>query len=212
LKQANNIQLKVCGLTTKENIESVLQCNPDFIGFIFYPLSPRYIVNMLNPAVIAAINQTKKVGVFVNEEKKYLLNCIKKYNLDFVQLHGNESVDYCTQIAKQIKIIKAFRIDDDFDFSLLTAYNNCCHYFLFDTNTKQYGGSGKKFNWKKLNEYTLLKPFFLSGGIDENSITEIIKIKSTLSTLMVVDINSCFEISPGIKDSTKIKLFKNKLL
>lgn len=206
-----NILIKVCGLAEAENITSVITCNPDFLGFIFYPASPRYVVNKIAPEFVASISGIKKVGVFVNEKEIVVLDIVSRYGLDYVQLHGDESPEYCESIARHVPVIKAFRLNHAFNFSKLMPYQAFCKYFLFDTKTEKYGGSGEKFNWNKLAEYTLPKPFFLSGGIDGSMAKEITDLQNKHLALMAVDINSCFEQKPGVKDVLKIKQFKTEL-
>ena len=186
-------------------------CNPDYIGFIFYTKSPRYAGKELSIEFSQRITTAKKVGVFVNENEVTILDIASRYGLDFVQLHGDESAEFCNEIKKFVPVIKAFQVDDDFDFSLLNQYVNACDYFLFDSKSKQFGGSGETFNWKKLDEYNLQKPFFLSGGIDLENIDEVLHLKSQYSNLVSIDINSRFETEPGIKDIEKIKLVSNKI-
>lgn len=194
------MKLKVCGLTNRENILQVLNCKPDYIGFIFYNKSPRYIGG-LSSDFVQNIASAKKVGVFVNETEIKILDCVSCYGLDFVQLHGDESPGFCSEINKSVPVIKAFRVDDDFDFSSILPFENTCHYFLFDSKNEKFGGSGQPFNHEKLREYKLNKPFFLSGGL---SLENINKIKN--ENAYCLDVNSKFEISPGIKDIDKLKL------
>jgi phosphoribosylanthranilate isomerase len=199
------MKFKVCGLRNEENILQVLACKPDFLGFIFYAESPRYVGTELSVEFAQSITGTKKVGVFVNESEVSILDIASRYGLDLIQLHGNETAEFCTRIKKYIPVIKAFQIDDDFDFSLLNEYENSCDYFLFDTKSEQFGGSGRAFNRKRLEAYTLQKAFFISGGIDLGSVSEILRLKSQYSHLISIDVNSCFEIEPGIKDINRIK-------
>jgi phosphoribosylanthranilate isomerase len=205
------MKLKVCGLKNRENIIEVLACEPDFIGFIFYEKSPRYISEELEPSFIQTITTSKKVGVFVNESEIKMLDIASRYGLDYLQLHGNETAEFCKELQKSIPIIKAFQVDDDFDFSTLKEYEDGCTYFLFDAKSTQYGGSGETFNWKKLTEYNLQKPFFLSGGVGLDNIEQVLLLKSKYPNLYAVDVNSKFEIKPGIKDISKIKLVSNKI-
>jgi len=203
------MKLKVCGLKDHENILEVLAYKPDYIGFIFYDKSPRYAGKELSADFTQSISSAKKVGVFVNESEINILDKVSCFGLDYVQLHGNETPEFCKQIQKNVPVIKAFGIGDNFDFSSLDAYKDVCTYFLFDSSSKEYGGSGKAFNWNKLKEYTLQKPFFLSGGIDLQNIDDIQNL--AIPQLMAVDVNSCFETLPGIKDISKIKELKLKL-
>ena len=204
------IRFKVCGMRDKENIDSLVDLKPDFIGFIFYDKSPRFVGEEFNPSISASVpNHIKKVGVFVNAETAYVIDKVKKYHLDFVQLHGRESAGYCKNLYdKNIGIIKAFGIDETFDFSTLKDYESCCEFYLFDTKVASYGGSGKKFDWKILEKYDFHKPFFLSGGIDIIVAEEILKLNNL--NMITLDINSRFETTPGFKNIEMIKTFIEK--
>jgi phosphoribosylanthranilate isomerase len=199
------MKLKICGLKDRENILQVLECKPDYIGFIFYDKSPRY-VGELDADFVQSISSVKKVGVFVNESEIKILDCVSRFGLDYVQLHGDETPEFCSIIKSNVKVVKAFQINDAFDFSALNKYENASNYFLFDSKSEQYGGSGKTFNRKKLKEYKLEKPYFLSGGIDLDNLKEISNISSQISVPFAIDINSQFEVLPGIKDINKLKL------
>ncbi len=205
------MKFKVCGLKNEENILQVLESKPDYVGFIFYSKSPRYVGNELSVEFAQSISSTKKVGVFVNENEVTILDIASRYGLDYVQLHGNETAAFCIEIQKYIQVIKAFQVDDDFDFSILNQYENGCTYFLFDSKSKQFGGSGEIFDWKKLKQYKLQKPFFLSGGVYLENIDEVLKLKSKFSNLIAVDVNSRFETEAGIKDIEKVKILSNKI-
>ena len=208
------MKIKICGLTQRENIIEILSLNPDFIGFIFYPFSPRYFqLENLNGI---DFGKTKKTGVFVNEKPEIVLTIAEKFNLDFIQLHGTESPEYCRKLKENgIKIIKTFSVHPDFNFDETIPYSEYCGYFLFDTKVSGFGGSGKKFNWDLLNNYHNQVPFFVSGGISENDADSLIELKPKFNTMTGADINSCFESSPGIKNSLScmnfIKQLNNKL-
>ena len=193
--------VKVCGITIAAQFNWLSQQPVDMIGLNFYRASKRYFSQPL--VGIEANSKVEKVGIFVNPELSYLLEKVAEYNLSMVQLHGHESAAFCEDVASHVAIIKAFGVDDDFLFTDTIDYLNCCRYFLFDTRTPSYGGSGKKFNWHKLSEYHYDKPFLLSGGIQPDDIQDIIDLN--FSSLAGIDINSGFEISPGIKDLEKIK-------
>jgi len=198
------MKLKVCGLNDRENILEVLKCKPDYIGFIFYDRSPRFVKD-LPASFIHAINSVKKVGVFVNESEIKILDTVSQYGLDLAQLHGDESPEFCSRIKRSAPVIKAFQISDEFDFATLTEFENACDYFLFDSKSENYGGSGKMFDFQKLKDYKLSKPFFLSGGLDNSAISEIINHRSNILDPYCLDVNSKFELSPGIKDVKKLK-------
>jgi Phosphoribosylanthranilate isomerase len=200
------LKIKICGM--KFEIQKISNLLPDFMGFIFYPNSPRFVgFNFEIPKIKKEI---LKVGVFVNELEENILKIEKKNKLDFIQLHGTESPFYCEKLfQKKLKLIKSFRIDNFFSFEKIVDYIPFCTYLLFDSNTVHYGGSGKKFSWEKLYQYTLHVPFFLSGGIE---LQDFDKIKNFSHPRMFgVDINSKFEIYPGKKDEIKLNMFMKKM-
>jgi phosphoribosylanthranilate isomerase len=193
------MKIKICGMKYPENILEVSQLLPDYLGFIFYEKSSRFFDCEI-PEVPKSI---KKVGVFVNAGFEEINSKIKKYDLDLIQLHGNETPELCEKLKQdKIEIIKVFSIDDDFDFEVLKEYENFCDYFLFDTKGKLHGGNGITFNWQILEKYKSLKPLFLSGGI---GIEEIEKIKILNLPIFAIDVNSKFEIEPGLKNVTMCK-------
>ena len=199
-----------------ENILETAQLHPDFMGFIFYEKSPRFY----SQEAIPEINAVKKVGVFVNASEGEIIEKTTKFGLDLVQLHGNESHDFCKNLKQkflenklEIQTIKAFSVDENFDFGSLKAYEENTDYFLFDTKGKLYGGNGTVFNWQILKNYTSKKPYFLSGGL---GISEIKQLKTFLKTseskyCFAIDVNSKFEIEPGLKDIKTLKEFKKVL-
>lgn len=205
------LKIKVCGLKDPLNVQEIAEAHPDYMGFIFYPSSGRFVGNKPDGSLFGKVPSfIMKTGVFVNEEPPAIINTVNIYGLDMVQLHGNETVDYCNYLKKAgLIIIKAFGISKGSDFRTLEPYMNVCEYFLFDTKSPDYGGSGRKFDWEKINEYHLNKPFFLGGGIGPEDTSIIKKIKHPY--LFAVDINSRFEIRPGIKDIKKVKDFINEI-
>jgi phosphoribosylanthranilate isomerase len=202
-----NLQLKVCGMRDSQNIADLMQLSINFMGFIFYDKSPRNAGNNLDVDLLLSFPKIiKKVGVFVDAETEFITNKVNEYKLDFLQLHGHENPYYCQSLHKLgFKIIKAFSINESFDFSTLEAYNPYCEYFLFDTKGKNLGGNGLKFDWTLLNQYKLTKPFFLSGGIELSDMSEVTKLKEKHGSFFAIDVNSKFEISPGLKDVAKVK-------
>ncbi|MBI4930989.1 MAG: phosphoribosylanthranilate isomerase [Bacteroidetes bacterium] len=200
------MKLKICGMKYADNIRDVANLSPDFMGFIFYPKSKRFVgEDFTMPEMLSKI---KKVGVFVNDSIENIFEQVKKHSLDFVQLHGDESPEQTSKVFKtfeilDVRVIKAFGIDDQFDFSILMEYENCCDYFLFDTKSNEYGGSGNRFDRNILKYYKLSKPYFLSGGIDSINVGELCPF--------AIDVNSKFEIEPGLKDSNKLKILKDEL-
>lgn len=193
-----------------ENIEDLNKLPIDYMGMIFYQKSPRYIDYQLWQDVgnIHSSN-IKRVGVFVNSGIDFIVEMIDKYKLDLIQLHGNESTDFCAELNKFIPIIKAFSISESSDFEQTKAYEGLRGYFLFDTKTPQYGGSGKKFDWAILDAYNGDTPFFLSGGISAEDIKQIEAIKHP--RLYGVDLNSKFETEPGLKDIQLLDQFIKQL-
>ena len=196
------MKLKVCGLKDVNNIKMVEVLQPDLMGFIFYEKSPRNIVLSKELEDLILNLKVKKVGVFVNEELSRVIKIFDDLQLDFVQLHGDESQEYIDLLRPHVKVIKAFSIDDTFDFNL---NDFGVDYFLFDTKGDRRGGNGIKFNWKLLSNYKGETPFILSGGIRMSDINRINKINHP--QFVGVDINSGFEQSPGIKNVNLIADF-----
>ncbi|MCC6690957.1 MAG: phosphoribosylanthranilate isomerase [Bacteroidia bacterium] len=203
------VKLKICGMKNADNINDAAKVVPDFMGFIFYPHSKRFVgADFIIPHLPASIS---KVGVFVNSTIDEIKLIVKNYKLDYVQLHGNESPDFCSEAHKFVGVIKAFGVHDSFDFSICNQYQQSCNYFLFDTQTSEYGGSGLKFGWEMLKKYNCSTPFFLSGGINMEDLSQILYLKSQIPNLYAIDVNSKFEIAPGLKDINKLKLLTNEL-
>ncbi|TZF95043.1 phosphoribosylanthranilate isomerase [Chryseobacterium panacisoli] len=213
-------RLKVCGLTQLDQIQELIAMNIDFLGFIFYEKSPRYVLNHLSLEEISAIDHHGKTGVFVNEESDIILKIVQKAGLNFVQLHGDESYSFIAELkqklAPEVRIIKVIRIGNNNSetknkilqtFSLQPATGNLSpiSYYLFDTDGKAFGGTGKQFDWTLLNDLTIPLPYFLSGGISEENIGN---IKVLQQKPYALDINSKFETEPGNKDADRIKKFK----
>lgn len=207
-------KLKICGMKIPENVQAVAALKPDYLGFIFYRGSKRFI-DGLTPSFVRNLPAgIKRTGVFVNEELNKVAELAALYGLNAVQLHGSEPVKYCIALKglladHGIELIKAFGIDEHFDFDQLKNYVGVVDYFLFDTQSPDHGGTGKTFNWALLERYTLDKPYFLSGGIGLDSVGQIKNIKDT--RLYAIDINSRFELAPGLKDIDKLIEFKTSL-
>ena len=184
-----------------DNILEVGSLLPDYMGFIFWEKSARYFDGVI-PELPKSI---KKVGVFVNETIDVILVKAQKHDLQAIQLHGNESVELCNEVREngnqvQIEIIKVFSVDDSFDFEVLKPFEAVCDYFLFDTKGKLPGGNGTTFDWKVLEKYPSSKPFFLSGGIGIEEMEAVKEIAKTNLPLYAIDVNSKFEIEPGLKN------------
>ncbi|MFL2616642.1 MAG: phosphoribosylanthranilate isomerase [Flavobacteriaceae bacterium] len=191
-----------------ENISALSELDPNYIGFIFWSESSRFVDKKTPPLDKKII----KTGVFVDATFDYILTKIKDHQLDAVQLHGQESCSYCKVIKDYgLKVIKSFSIKNTFDFNILEDYENSCDYYLFDTKGKLPGGNGFTFDWKILNEYPSQKPFFLSGGIGVDNLNEIKKLVKTKLPIHAIDVNSKFETVPGNKNIELLKKFKKEI-
>lgn len=200
------MKIKVCGMKNPENIEQLGLLPIDFMGLIFYPKSPRYATNLDLSNLSTLPDSVERVGVFVNEELQTIISLVDKYKLTYIQLHGTEIPEFCKQCCLTgTKVIKAFNISNESDLEIAKDYADSCDYFLFDTKTPQHGGSGLKFDWNILNVYHGTTPFFLSGGISESDIISIQNL--SYPQLYALDLNSRFEIEPGMKDINKLKNF-----
>ena len=202
------MKLKVCGMREAENIAQLGLMQPDYMGFIFWAPSSRY-VDISTPTLPSSI---KKTGVFVNASVDYIQSIIKAHDLQAVQLHGDETPNYCALVKGfGVEVIKAFSIKDSVDFSELALYETSCDFFLFDTKGELPGGNGYGFDWSLLADYPLTKPFFLSGGIGPEHIKQIKALFKTNLPLYAIDVNSKFELAPAQKNIDTLKQFKNEL-
>lgn len=201
------LKLKVCGMCHVKNIALLVELKPDFIGFIFHESSPRFCSKAPD---VKIPEKMIRVGVFVDKSIDYILQKKGEFGLNMAQLHGGESPEFCREIEQNgLPVIKAFNIKPGFDFESLSAYEAACTLFLFDAAGKKAGGNGIVFNWNLLRDYHGEKPFLLSGGISPELAG---KIKNfSHPSLYGIDINSGFEIEPGIKNIEEIKVFKNEL-
>ncbi|ASU34984.1 phosphoribosylanthranilate isomerase [Mucilaginibacter xinganensis] len=197
------MKIKVCGMRNPDNIKAVAGLEPGYMGFIFYGSSPRFAGELPIEALQEIPSAINKTAVFVNESAAVINTIIDKYDFDFIQLHGDESPAFCKSFRDKAIVIKAFGVNSDFDFKQLTRYKNKVDMFLFDTKTDQHGGSGKTFDWGILDKYDMDIPFFLSGGISPENIEEVKYINHP--KFYGIDINSKFEISPGLKDIEKLE-------
>ncbi|MEO0571608.1 MAG: phosphoribosylanthranilate isomerase [Bacteroidota bacterium] len=202
------MKLKVCGMS--HNPVEVEALEPDYMGFIFWEKSPRYLEGVI-PSISRRI---KKVGVFVNASAEEILQKVTRYGLQMVQLHGKETPELCNHLRKLgLGVIKVFGVGETFDFSVLEPYEKACDYYLFDTKGKLPGGNGYVFDWEVLENYPSTKPFFLSGGIGMENIDDILTFlyRPESKYCHAIDINSRFEIKPGLKDIGLLKEFKKRL-
>ena len=206
-----NVKLKICGMKETENITEISALQPDYLGFIFWEKSKR---NMTLDVIPELPETIKKVGVFVDASIQEIAAKINQYQLDVIQLHGNESVIFCRNVKKLgVEVIKVFSMNSNFNFSLVKEYVLAVDYFLFDTKGKLPGGNGVTFDWKILENYHCDTPYFLSGGIGT---TEIDGLKEFLKSpaakkCYAIDVNSRFEKKPGIKNKIKLQKFKKLL-
>ena len=203
------MQVKVCGMTQMHQVLQLDAMGVAYIGFIFYPASKRYVLatNTLEDLATLQLTQAKKVGVFVNEPLASIVSIIKTAKLDMVQLHGDETVDYCKKVQEEVSTIKVFRVGDGLpDFN---NYVSVVDYFLFDTDSQWYGGTGQHFNWEIIKNTIVPTPFFLSGGIGINDVQGIQVMAGTKAgkSMLGVDLNSQFEEQQGVKQIEKIKKF-----
>lgn len=203
------LKIKVCGMRSTENIRNIMDFSIGYLGYIFYEKSPRYVSQF---PLVKLPEGLQKVGVFVNASTLGIVDKVKRFDLQVVQLHGEENIETCTQLKQLLpktKLIKAFGINKDFDWDMLMEYEGLVDFFLFDTKGEKRGGNGVKFDWGILEEYTLKTPFWLSGGI---SLEDISIVKDlTLEQLYGIDVNSQFEDQPGFKNIEKIKALTDEL-
>lgn len=207
------MEIKVCGMREPENIRSLIsEVNPDWMGLIFYPKSPRYVTDE-KTADLKEL-PVKKVGVFVNETEAEILRKVDQFGLSAIQLHGSESPDLVKSLAEKTEagLWKVISVGAEIDWQSLEDYLPYVSKFLFDTATAAHGGSGRKFDWEILKTYPFDKGFLLSGGLDEESADKVLALRKQIPQLQGVDLNSKFEEAPGLKNIEKLKNFKSRLI
>ena len=201
------MKIKVCGMNNLDNLLALESLGLDYFGFICYSKSPRHFDLFSMPS----FQNTKKVGVFVNEEVGEVVELQSQFQLDAVQLHGDEDVDYITRLKSKlpngVDIFKAISIIEKEDISKVTLFENVVDLIILDTKTKLRGGSGEKFDWRLLDYYDYETPFLLSGGIQEDDVKQVSALYEKYDKMLGVDINSKFEVEPGLKDEIKVKRF-----
>lgn len=208
------MRVKVCGITQEEQLVKLPETGATFAGLIFYPKSPRYVLRQMTTSQIKKESNVNKVGVFVNASVEEVLHMVDECRLHMVQLHGDETPRYCEKIADYISVVKAFRISDSDNIGWrIKDYMEVCDMFMFDTEGAGYGGTGKKFDWGKLHDVEVGKPYFLSGGIEPTDIEKLkaFSLQPEAKGLFAIDINSKFEILPGVKNMELIKKFIQQL-
>jgi len=201
------MKVKVCGITSVDQLSALQEFGVDYAGFIFYLKSARYAGEKLekHQKEIQTFS-IAKVGVFVNEDVEEVKRKIRRFGLSAVQLHGDEDAAYCKSLMPFAQVIKVFRLNNETDLKTsLFPFKEACHFYLFDTDTKSYGGSGQKFNWQMLEGTNIDKPFFLSGGIGPDDVEKLKTFQNPF--LAAVDVNSRFELEPGIKDLNAVQQF-----
>ena len=201
------MKLKVCGMKYPDNVSAVAALLPDYMGFIFYKPSKRYCDETLSPTFVKSLpNSILKTGVFVNESLEEVVRICTEYGFKAVQLHGHETPDFCLACKKAgLEVIKVFHVGETMDWSILEPYKKVADYFLFDTKTPEYGGSGMRFNWDLLKEYDNEIPLILSGGIDASIFSELNSLETV--NIYALDVNSRFELEPGLKDVKRVEKF-----
>lgn len=195
--------IKVCGMRDDKNISELLELQPDYMGMIFFSKSPRFVGTQASNVQKERYAHTQKVGVFVNEDDKFIWDMINEFGLDMIQLHGHETPEQCERFHKEIPVIKAFSIANDEDLTKTAIYEGTADLFLFDTKTPGYGGSGLKFDWSLIKEAKIGTDFLLSGGIGEDDIDLVKSLQ--IPKMIGIDLNSKFEVSPAFKDIAKLR-------
>jgi phosphoribosylanthranilate isomerase len=214
-QRSKGFRIKVCGMTLPEQVNALDEMGVDLAGFIFYKKSPRYMGSKISAEQMKKIGgKIAKVGVFVNMEYEELMSTVESYRLDMVQLHGDETPRFCERVANYITVVKAFRMSDNDPIDwIIRPYAEACDMMMFDTLGAGYGGTGKKFDWNVLKDANINNLFFLSGGIepgDEEKLKTFANEEAG-NKLFAIDINSKFEINPGVKDIGKVREFVEKL-
>jgi phosphoribosylanthranilate isomerase len=200
----SHLLVKVCGMRDATALSEVAALGPDFLGFIFAPASPRFVGEALAPEQLQALpSAIWKVGVFVNETTENILHAAARFGLGAVQLHGQETPAQCEALSEAgLLVMKAFSVGQAVDFNSLLPYVPYCDFFLFDAKGAAPGGNGTVFNWNLLQQYNLPVPYFLAGGLGLEHAAELAALR--LPGLAGVDLNSCFETAPGVKDAGQV--------
>jgi len=214
MNRLKDIKVKVCGMRDSQNIKELFELAPDYMGIIFWAGSKRFVNK---PIQLTKNTTTKLIGVFVDESIEVILKKVHDFKLDGIQLHGKETAEFCQKLKTELSnrdstpafIIKAFSVDESFDFSSIESYSFFCDYFLFDTKGIVPGGTGKTFSWKLLADYQLNTPYFLSGGISEKHLNQLIDFFESKASkhCVAIDLNSKFEQNIALKDIGQLKRF-----
>lgn len=209
------MKIKVCGNTNIDQVYQLDEIGVHYAGFIFYEKSPRYVVGRIKEGELKMANLgLRKVGVFVNAGYEEVMKQKDRFGLQVIQLHGDESAELCSRISKEALTIKVFRVsnDDGID-EKLKEFEGVVDFFLFDKKDKRFGGTGEKFNWRILALLSVNHPFFLSGGVGIEDVEEInlLQVDSIGRWMYGVDVNSRFEVEPGLKEMDKVRRFMEKI-
>lgn len=205
-----DLKIKVCGMREPGNIREVSGLKPDYMGFIFYPGSKRYC-GRLSPSDLKDFpDGIQKVAVFVNASREEIISTCKAYSIRILQLHGDEPPALCHSFMEEgFQVIKAFRVGQRLDIEEMERFAEVCDFILFDTSGEGFGGTGKKFDWEQLKDYRSQLPFFLSGGIEPADAVRIMDMD--IPQLYALDLNSRFEIKPGLKNIEELENFIRKI-
>ncbi len=204
------MKIKICGMKNAENITQVLDLQPDWMGFIFYPFSPRNVEEDLAYEIQDFDwGHTNRVGVFVESDLAFILRKAALFDLTWIQLHGKYDLSLIKELRQQFKIMKALPVATTYDIQASEAYQDEVDMLLFDTKSALHGGSGKRFDWSVLNTYTTAVPFLLSGGLSPDCLEDLIHFEHP--AFEGIDLNSGFELSPGIKDISRLESFVSNL-
>lgn len=209
------MKLKVCGITQLDQLLALQAMDIDYAGLIFYEGSPRFVgAHDFKPSDLKQdVISIKRIGVFVNANEDEILQAVDEWQLEMVQLHGEESPVFCEKISNHVKTIKAFRVNEVESLTYKVApYENSVEYYLFDAMGKQYGGTGNKFDWKVIDEANIQKPYFLSGGIGRDDVDSIQAFVEANNNCFAIDVNSRFEVKPGLKNLEILRNFTESLL
>lgn len=204
------MEIKICGMASEINLRETAACNPDYFGLIFHSLSPRNAICLAPEIVISCRPRKGFVGVFVNKDEDEIVGYIRRYRLSAVQLHGDESPALCRRLRERgFRVWKAIGIDSPQDFQTTAEYADCVDRFVFDRKSPLRGGSGEKFDWRILRHYTAGVDFMLGGGIGPSDAADILAIDHP--NFAGIDLNSCFEVVPGVKNSKLLESFIKKI-
>ncbi len=204
------MEIKICGMASEINIREIAACKPDYLGLIFHPASPRNAIGLAPGFDFSSRPQKGFVGVFVDRDEDEIVDLIRRYRLVAAQLHGSESPELCRRLTKRgFRVWKAVGIDSPDDFQTLERYTGCVDRFVFDRKSPAHGGTGEKFDWRLLSHYTAGVDFMLGGGVGPDDADEILRIDHP--RMAGIDLNSRFEVIPGVKNSTLVESFIKKI-